>query len=115
RSGAVKFIQTDAAINPGNSGGPLVNLKGEVIGINTFIHGSAQNIGFSIPADVAADVADRLSKFHTISHPFIGVVMADLDDETRRKAGLNSDINGVLVSSVEPRSSAYQAWMVPGD
>lgn len=115
RSGAVRFIQTDAAINPGNSGGPLLNLKGEVIGINTFIHGSAQNIGFSIPAETAADVAEKLVRFHSIPHPFIGVIMADLDDEMRKKAGLSSDASGVLVRSVEPRSPAFLAGLLPGD
>jgi S1-C subfamily serine protease len=115
RSGAVRFIQTDAAINPGNSGGPLLNLKGEVIGINTFIHGSAQNIGFSIPAEVAFDVSEKLVRFHSIPHPFIGVIMADLDDEVRRKAGLAADVTGVLVRSVEPKSPAFLAGMLPGD
>jgi S1-C subfamily serine protease len=115
RSGAVRFIQTDAAINPGNSGGPLLNLKGEVIGINTFIHGSAQNIGFSIPAEVASDVSDKLVRFHTIPHPFIGVIMADLDAEMRQKAGLAEDVDGVLVRSVEPKSPAFLAGMLAGD
>lgn len=80
RSGAVRFIQTDAAINPGNSGGPLVNLKGEVVGINTFIRGDAQNIGFAIPADIAASVAKTLMSQQPIPHPFIGIVMEERED-----------------------------------
>lgn len=115
RSGAVRFIQTDAAINPGNSGGPLVNLKGEVIGVNTFIHGSAQNIGFAIPADMAKQVADKLAQFHVISHPFIGIVMTDLDGETKQREGLPTDSFGVLVRSVMPKSPAFVAGLLPGD
>ncbi len=115
RSGAVRFIQTDAAINPGNSGGPLVNLKGEVIGINTFIHGNAQNIGFAIPCDLASDVAERLIKFRTIAHPFIGIVMADLTEGLLQSEGLPAGSKGVLVRSVMPRSPAFRAGVFPGD
>jgi S1-C subfamily serine protease len=115
RSGAVRFIQTDAAINPGNSGGPLVNLRGEVVGINTFIHGSAQNIGFAIPCDLAVDVADKLTKFRSIPHPFVGIVMADLDDTTRHSEGLPEDASGVVVRTVMPRSPAFLAGVLPGD
>lgn len=115
RSGAVRFIQTDAAINPGNSGGPLVNLRGEVIGINTFIHGSAQNIGFAIPCDIAADVADKLARFHAIPHPFIGIVMADLDGGMMQSEGLPAGTKGVMVRSVMPRSPAFLAGVLPGD
>jgi len=115
RSGAVRFIQTDAAINPGNSGGPLVNLRGDVVGINTFIHGSAQNIGFAVPADVAVDVAEKLTKFHAIQHPFIGIVMGDLDPAVRQSEGLPESATGVLVRSVVPRSPAFLAGLLPGD
>lgn len=115
RSGAVRLIQTDAAINPGNSGGPLVNLKGEVIGINTFIHGNAQNIGFAIPCDMAQDVAERLIRYRAISHPFIGIVMADLDDGVLQAEGLPAGTQGVLVRSVYPRSPAFRAGIFPGD
>lgn len=115
RSGAVKFIQTDAAINPGNSGGPLVNLKGEVIGINTFINGSAQNIGFAIPAELAYDVSEKLVRFHAIPHPYIGVIMKDVDEQARQTAGLPADLNGVMVESVAPRSPAFMAGMMPQD
>ncbi len=115
RSGAVRFIQTDAAINPGNSGGPLVNLKGEVIGINTFIHGHAQNIGFAIPCGLAEEVADRLIRYHTCSHPFIGIVMADLDESVRQAEGLQPGSKGVLVRTVYPRSPAFRAGVFPGD
>jgi S1-C subfamily serine protease len=104
RSGAVHFIQTDAAINPGNSGGPLVNLKGEVIGINTFIRGDAQNIGFAIPSDMAADVASKLMRFQEIPHPYIGIVMDDTDSAA-----------GVKVASVAPKGPAATAGMLSGD
>ncbi len=115
RSGAVRFIQTDAAINPGNSGGPLVNLRGEVVGINTFIHGSAQNIGFAVPSEVAVDVAEKLTKFHSIPHPFIGIVMGDLDTTVKQSEGLPESTTGVLVRSVLPRSPASSAGLLPGD
>lgn len=115
RSGAVRFIQTDAAINPGNSGGPLVNLKGEVVGINTFIHGSAQNIGFAIPADIARDVSEKLSRFQEMTHPFIGIVMADLVDDDLSVRGITNRDKAVLVQSVMPRSPAFLAGVQPGD
>lgn len=106
RSGAVRFIQTDAAINPGNSGGPLVNLNGEVIGINTFIRGDAQNIGFAIPADVASEVAAKLMRFQEIAHPFIGVVM---DPDAK-----GSD-SGVVIRAVSPKGPAANGGLVAGD
>jgi len=114
RSGAVRFIQTDAAINPGNSGGPLVNLKGEVVGLNTFIRGDAQNIGFAIPADVAAEVANTLMRQQPIPHPFIGIVMEEKDDNELVSDGRKS-AQGVAVRTVSPNSPAAKAGLMPGD
>ena len=114
RSGAVRFIQTDAAINPGNSGGPLVNLKGEVVGINTFIRGDAQNIGFAIPADVAAAVANTLMRQQPIPHSFIGIVMEEREDNELVSDGRKS-IQGVEVRTVSPNSPAAKAGLMPGD
>ncbi len=114
RSGAVRFIQTDAAINPGNSGGPLVNLKGEVVGINTFIRGDAQNIGFAIPADIAASVANTLMRQQPIAHPFIGIVMEEKEDNELVSDG-RKPIQGVEVRTVSPNSPAAKAGLMPGD
>lgn len=80
--GNVELIQTDAAINPGNSGGPLLNIHGDVIGINVAIRGDAQNIGFSIPIDVAKDVANELVAHGTIGRPYLGVYMQGMDEKS---------------------------------
>ena len=76
----VDFLQTDAAINPGNSGGPLVNLSGEVIGINTAIiaTGKAQNIGFTIPSNTVKTITERLIADGQITRPYIGVALQAL-------------------------------------
>lgn len=114
--GAFKYIQTDAAINPGNSGGPLVNLKGEVIGINTFIIGrNAQNLNFSIPADYAKSVADELILHGAIPHPYLGVKMALLEEEKLKAEGLPKDTVGVYVVEAVPNSPAQLNGMQPGD
>jgi S1-C subfamily serine protease len=109
RTGAVRFLQTDAPINPGSSGGPLLNLKGEVIGINTFIRDDAQNIGFAIPANVAKDVAEKLANGGDIAHPYIGIVMKEQDPTKPRSEP------GVEVTEVKFRSPAASAGIVPGD
>ncbi len=116
------FIQTDAAINPGNSGGPLLNDRGEVIGINTAIRADAQGIGFAIPIDKAKAIKDRLAKGETIPHPYIGIRMLTLTPEIAKQS--NSDpnaaitvpeINGVLVAQVAPNSPAGAAGLRRGD
>lgn len=116
------FIQTDAAINPGNSGGPLLNDRGEVIGINTAIRADAMGIGFAIPIDKAKTIAAKLQRGEKVSHPFIGVVMEDLTPEKARR--FNEDpnspvqipeIQGILVRRVVPNSPAATAGIRPGD
>lgn len=109
RTGAVRFIQTDAPINPGSSGGPLLNLRGEVIGINTFIRDDAQNIGFAIPGNIARDVADKLANGGPIAHPYIGIVMKEPPDGPA-PAG-----QGVEVAEVKFKSPASVAGISPGD
>ncbi|MEM6445271.1 MAG: HhoA/HhoB/HtrA family serine endopeptidase [Cyanobacteria bacterium P01_D01_bin.123] len=118
----VDFIQTDAAINPGNSGGPLLNQRGEVIGINTAIRANAQGIGFAIPIDTVKTVKDDLARGETVPHPYIGVQMVALTPEVKER--FNSDPNsgtfidadrGVLVVRIVPDSPAAQAGLRAGD
>ena len=116
------FIQTDAAINPGNSGGPLLNERGEVIGINTAIRAEAEGIGFAIPIDTAKAIKDQLARGEKIPHPYIGIRMVDLTPEIAREINRNSnaaitvpEIRGVLVVQVMPNSPAMVAGLRRGD
>lgn len=114
-NGNINFIQTDAAINVGNSGGPLLNLKGEVIGINTAVRTDAQNIGFSIPIDIAKNVATELIANRKISRPWLGIGMETLDEHIVKSLGLQDGLKGVLISKVWEGSSAKNAGMEMGD
>ncbi|MBE9205129.1 trypsin-like peptidase domain-containing protein [Nostoc sp. LEGE 06077] len=116
------FIQTDAAINPGNSGGPLLNDRGEVIGINTAIRADAMGIGFAIPIDKAKAIATQLERDGKVAHPYLGVQMVTLTPELAKQN--NSDpnstfeipeVNGVLVMRVVPNSPAAKAGIRRGD
>ena len=116
------FIQTDAAINPGNSGGPLLNDRGEVIGINTAIRADAMGIGFAIPISKAKTIAAKLQRGEKVSHPFIGVMMQDLTPEMAKKFNQDPnspleipEIKGILVRRVVPNSPAATAGIRPGD
>jgi serine protease Do len=111
----VQFIQTDAAINPGNSGGPLVNLKGEVIGINTAISGVAQNIGFAIPVDTVRQVADALVADGKIDRPWIGLGIGQLSPALAESLGLPANTEGVVVSQVAPNGPSARAGLKQGD
>jgi len=118
----VEFIQTDAAINPGNSGGPLLNARGEVIGINTAIRADAMGIGFAIPIDKAKAIKDKLMRGESVPHPYIGVQTANLTPQLAQQN--NSDpnspiqvpeIKGVLVVRVLPNTPAAAAGLRRGD
>ncbi|MBM4023152.1 MAG: Do family serine endopeptidase [Planctomycetes bacterium] len=112
-----QFLQTDAAINPGNSGGPLVNLSGEVIGINTAIASSSggyQGIGFAIPVNLAKWVTGQLIDKGEVERAFIGVQMGPLDRRMAEKLGVG-DREGVLVNDVVPDSPAAVAGVQPLD
>lgn len=109
RTGAVRFIQTDAPINPGSSGGPLLNLKGEVVGINTFIRDDAQNIGFAIPSNVASEVAEKLARSGSIAHPYIGITMKE------PPGAVSATDSGVEIAEVRFQSPAASAGIMPGD
>jgi serine protease Do len=114
-NGNVNFIQTDAAINLGNSGGPLLNLAGEVIGVNTAILASGQNIGFSIPIDIVKTVAAQLIEHKFIERPWLGVGLADLDETVMKSLGIPVGTKGVVVESVYAKSPALQAGLQDGD
>lgn len=109
------FLQTDAAVNPGNSGGPLVNLQGEVVGINTAIVGEAyQGISFAIPSAMARDVYQRLKTSGKVSRGWLGVSLQELTPEVAESMNIEAN-QGVVVTSVFPKSPADQAGLESGD
>jgi len=111
------LIQTDAAINPGNSGGPLVNLKGEVVGINTAIFstsGGYEGVGFSIPVNVAKRIIGKLIEGKKISYGWLGVTVQNLDENLAKHFGLESK-NGALVAKVLNAGPAEIAGLKIGD
>ncbi len=104
------LLQTDASINPGNSGGPLLNLNGEVIGINTAVSSEAQGIGFAIPTSTISEVLDKLktnTKIPSKPVPFIGATLQDVNSAIARQLGLDS-ASGSYVYSVLYNSPAYK-------
>lgn len=111
----VDLIQHDAALNLGNSGGPLINLNGEVIGINTAVRDKAQGIGFATPADVASDVATRLIADGVIPRPFLGVYMEDIDPDRTRSLTLPSHPVAVRVTRLASNGPAEKAGLAEGD
>ncbi|MBM3245354.1 MAG: Do family serine endopeptidase, partial [Candidatus Omnitrophica bacterium] len=111
------LIQTDAAINPGNSGGPLVNLRGEVIGINVAIFstsGGYQGIGFAIPVDAAKRIISRLIEGKKIVYGWLGITVQEMNEDLAKHLGL-PDRNGVLVAKVLEDGPAKRAGMKEGD
>jgi len=108
-------IQTDAAINPGNSGGPLLNMQGQVIGINTAINARAQGIGFAIPIDTVTKVLDDLLAGTITEKPFMGISMADVNDEIIQEMGLPANTSGALIVKVVAGSAAEKAGLIPLD
>ena len=108
------FLQTDASINPGNSGGPLVNLDGQVIGINTAIIQGASGIGFAIPADRAQRVVDDLVRFGELQPVWLGMRLVTIDPELAVREGYTV-AHGVLVDRVDDGSPAARAGVVAGD
>ncbi len=108
------LIQTDAAINPGNSGGPLLNTKGEVIGINTAVNAQAQGIGFAIPINTAKDVLNQLISKGKVVRPYLGVYLRDLSSELADYLGIIST-KGTLVADIMPGSPADNAGIKAGD
>ena len=108
------FIQTDASINPGNSGGPLLNINGELIGINTAIYAKAQGIGFAIPINKAKRIVSDLIKYGEVVHAWIGITVQGIDEELSQYLKL-PDKAGVIVKKVEKNSPAYKSGINHGD
>jgi len=111
------FIQTDAAINPGNSGGPLVNLNGEVVGINTAIFsrsGGYMGIGFAIPSNLASTIANQLIEHGEVTRGQLGVVIQPLTPELAKSFETKAD-KGILIASVNDDSPAKKAGLKQGD
>ncbi|HZH02366.1 MAG TPA: trypsin-like peptidase domain-containing protein [Myxococcaceae bacterium] len=106
------FVQTDASINPGNSGGPLLNVDGEVIGINTAIFASAQGIGFAIPADKVRRIVRELQQFGKVRPAWVGLEVEDLEPQSAGQLGRR---RGPVAVAVSPGSPAETAGVRPGD
>jgi serine protease Do len=109
REGYYDFIQTDASINPGNSGGPIVNLRGEVVGIATAINATGQGIGFAIPINMAKDVLDQLRERGRVVRSYMGVSVRELPRSGRQAR------RGVVVTRVAKESPAASAGIAEGD
>jgi serine protease Do len=104
-----RYIQTDAAINFGNSGGPLINTRGEVVGINAAISSRAANIGFAVPINQARAILPQLRANGRVSRGYIGVAVRDVDDDLRRSLGLRA--SGAIVQDVTPGSPGARAGL----
>nr|WP_242048479.1 MULTISPECIES: HhoA/HhoB/HtrA family serine endopeptidase [Nostocales] len=118
----VDYLQTDAAINPGNSGGPLLNARGQVIGMNTAILRNAQGLGFAIPINTVQKISQELITKGRVDHPYLGVQMVSLTPEIKDRINerfgdritLTTD-KGVLLVRIVPNSPAAEAGLRPGD
>jgi Do/DeqQ family serine protease len=118
----VGYIQTDAAINPGNSGGPLLNQRGEVIGMNTAIISGAQGLGFAIPIGTVQKISDQIIRTGKVSHAYLGIQMRTLTPELKKRFNEDpknliklQEERGVLVSQVVPKAPALKAGMQQWD
>ena len=112
------FLQTDAAINPGNSGGPLVNMLGQVVGINSAIVTSTRGndgVGFAIPIDMASTVADNLIQFGKVRRARVGIALEPLTPAFAKQLGLDANLKGVVVSDIVADSPASKAGLKRGD
>jgi Do/DeqQ family serine protease len=108
------FIQIDASINPGNSGGPLLNINGDLIGINTAIYAKAQGIGFAIPIGKARKIISDLIQYGEVIQAWIGITVQNIDEKLARYLKVPAK-KGVIVTSVEPDSPAQKAGVQEGD
>ena len=118
RDGYEDFIQTDASINPGNSGGALINLNGELVGINAAIFsggGGNIGIGFAIPVNIAKAITDQIVEFGEVKRGLLGVSISDFNAETAEAFGMEASMEGALVQEVVPGSAAENAGIEVGD
>lgn len=106
----IPLIQTDASINPGNSGGPLVNTKGQVIGVNSAIDARAQGIGFAIPIDEVKAILPVLESKGRIARGYIGAALGDLDPEAAEYLGMG-DVRGAVITNMDPKGPALKAGL----
>lgn len=116
--GYENFIQTDASINPGNSGGPLVNLRGELVGINTAIlapSGGNVGIGFAIPANIVESIMRQIVEYGGVRRGIFGIAVQDLDADLAQAMGIPGGHRGAMVNQVDPGSSADTAGLRTGD
>lgn len=113
------FLQTDAAINPGNSGGPLINMRGEVVGMNTAIYsrsGSSAGIGFAVPSHLVKKIATQLINKGKVARGYLGVQLAqEIDEDIASALNLPKGVSGAIVSRVEPGGPAFKAGLRDGD
>ncbi|NPA58656.1 MAG: trypsin-like serine protease [Aquificae bacterium] len=107
-----RYIQTDAAINPGDSGGPLINIDGEVVGMNTAIIQAGQGLGFAIPIDTVIEIADQLYAYGRVKRGWLGVLVQELSPKVKKKLGISY---GVQVIKVFRNSPAYKSGIKAGD
>jgi len=117
RNGYEDFIQTDASINPGNSGGALVNMNGELVGINSAIisrTGGNVGIGFAVPSEIARSIMRQILDFGEVRRGLLGVTITTIDEEGAKALGAEVD-SGALVSTIEPGSAAEQAGLLVDD
>ena len=118
RMGIESYIQTDAAVNPGNSGGALVNLAGELIGINTAIYSQTGNYAgysFAIPTTIVKKIVSDLRQFGTVQRAVLGISIMDLSNEIAKENNITAVTKGVFVGDVSDRSSAKEAGLQKGD
>ena len=109
------FIQTDASINPGNSGGPLVDIDGEVIGINTLIRGMSTGIGFAIPSNFAREVTDKLVSDGKFVRAYLGVAISPLKGDNEYRDLITGVTDGVVITAIPPDGPAAKSDLKPGD
>ncbi len=109
------FLQTDALINPGNSGGPLVNLDGQVIGINTLIQGLHSGIGFAIPSSLAKEISDQIIENGKFTRPYLGIGMRAVREEVELRELIPGIKEGVVVHTIVPDGPAAKSTLKPSD